>query len=149
MGHFSDDFDLSQFIDYHSMSNKLFCTFADQDTLDSTLLEIQNRYSILYNKLFVLFSKHQQEYAITYNVDLHNVAGFIPGTILVHRKKDTKTLYTINALNQLIRELNNGILDQNYKVDWNNYRNCILLTKGVELKKIPTQLYKVVEIVEG
>lgn len=141
-----NDFDLSQLLEYHNMSNKLFCTFADQDNLDTTLLEIQNRYSILYGKLFVLFSKHQQEYAITYNVDLNNVAGFLPGTILVHRKKETKTLYTINALNQLIRELNNGILDQNYKVDWNNYRNCILLTKGPDLRKVPTQLFKVVEI---
>jgi hypothetical protein len=142
-----DDFELSPFLLYGDMSNRLFCTFAKEDTLEEIVNQIQDRYSIIYNKLFVLYSKQQEEYAITYNVDLHNIIGLLPDTILVHRKKESKTLYTINALNQLIRELNNGYLDTNYKLDWNTYRNCILLTKGAELKKIPTQLYKIVETV--
>jgi hypothetical protein len=146
MSSYIDDFDTSQFLDFNNMGNKLFCTFATEQTLDTLLGDIQNRYSILYGKIFVLYSKQQQEYAITYNVDLHNVSGMIQGTILVHRKKDTKTLYTINALNQLIRELNDGILDENYAVNWENYRNCILLTKGSELRKIPTQLHRIVEV---
>jgi hypothetical protein len=40
-------------------------------------------------------------------------------TILLHRKKETNSLYTINALNTLIKSLNNGFLDKNYMVDWN------------------------------
>lgn len=142
-----DDFLESPFLLYDDMSNKLFCSFATEDNLEVLLEQIQSRYSILYNKIFVLYSKQQQEYAVTYNVDLHNTSGLLPGTILVHRKKDSKTLYTINALNQLIRELNDGHLDVNYKLNWNNYRNCILLTRGAELKKIPTQLHKIVEVV--
>jgi len=143
----TDDFNISPFLSYEDMSNKLFCTFAEEDTLDTTLGKIQERYSIVYSKLFVLYSKQQQEYAITYNVDLHNVSSLLPSTILVHRKKDSNTLYTINALNQLIRDLNQGVLDTNFKLNWSVYRNCILLTKGAELKKIPTQLYKIVEVV--
>lgn len=142
-----DDFLVSPLLVQGDMGNKLFCTFASEEEIQTTLDKIQSRYSILYNKIFVLYSKQQEEYAVTYNVDLHNVSGLLPGTILVHRKKDTKTLYTINALNQLIKELNNGVIDTNYKLNWNGYRNCILLTRGAELKKIPTQLYKIVEVV--
>jgi hypothetical protein len=65
---------------------------------------------------------------------------------LVHRKKESNTLYTINALNTLIKELNDGYLDPNYRVDWNDYRNCILLTRGNELKRINTRLHKIVEL---
>jgi hypothetical protein len=65
---------------------------------------------------------------------------------LVHRKKESNTLYTINALNTLIKELNNGYVDPSYKVDWNDYRNCILLTRGPELKRINTRLHKIIEL---
>lgn len=128
------------------MDNRLFCTFSTKETLEDTLKAIQERYTILYSKLFVLYCKTEDEFAITYNVDLGNISGFLPGTILVHRKKGTKTLYTINALNMLIKELNNGVLNEKFQVNWEDYRNCILLTKGPELRKLQTQLYRVVEL---
>lgn len=128
------------------MGNRLFCTFSNEENLDQVLLELQKKYTILYNKIFVLYCKSENEFAITYNVDLGNVSSFVPGSILVHRKKETKTLYTINALNSLIRSLNNGRLDPEYKIKWEDYRNCILLTKGPDLKKLSTQLYKIVEV---
>jgi hypothetical protein len=128
------------------MDNRLFCTFATEGNLDEVISELQKKYTILYNKIFVLYAKSENEFAITYNVDLGNVSSFIPGSILVHRKKETKTLYTINALNLLIKSLNNGNLDPNFKIKWEDYTNCILLTKGPELKKLSTQLYKIVEI---
>ena len=96
--------------------------------------------------MFVLYSKNEDEFAITYNVDLGNVSDFLPGAILVHRKKETKTLYTINALNLLIKELNNGVLNNKFQIKWEDYRNCILLTKGPELRRLNTQLYRIVEI---
>ena len=128
------------------MSNKLFCTFATEDTLDSVLELIQDKYKIIYNKIFVLYSKSQDEYICTYNVDFGNDGSFIDNTILVHRKKESNTLYTINALNTLIKELNNGQVDSNYRVNWKDYRNCILLTKGPELKRINTKLFRIIEL---
>jgi hypothetical protein len=94
----------------------------------------------------VLHAKSTDEYICTYNVDFANVANFIDNTILVHRKKESNTLYTINALNMLIKELNHGHLDPTYKVDWNDYRNCILLTRGNELKRINTRLHEIIEL---
>ena len=131
---------------YEDMSNKLFCTFSTEQGLDSLISEIQSRYKIIYNKIFILYSSNQDEYICTYNVDFGNISGFIPNTILVHRKKESNTLYTINALNLLIKELNGGVLDTSYKINWPDYRNCILLTKGNELKKVNTKLHKIVEL---
>ena len=128
------------------MNNKLFCTFSTEGDLEQNLSQIKDKYKIIYNKIFVLYSKSQDEYICTYNVDFGNVSAFLENTILVHRKKETNTLYTINALNTLIKQLNGGVLDTNYKVDWADYRNCVLLTKGPELKRINTKLFRIIEL---
>jgi hypothetical protein len=139
-------YDLEDLINASDMSNKLFCTFASEDTLENVLETIQTSYRIIYSKIFVLYSKDQDEYICTYNVDLGNVSNFISNTILVHRKKESNTLYTINSLNRLIESLNGGVLDINYKINWSDYQNCVLLTKGPELKRVNTKLYRIVEL---
>lgn len=128
------------------MSNKLFCTFSSLEDIDDIVSSLQSRYQVLYNKIFVLNCNESDSYLITYNVDLHNVNSFLPNTILVHRKKHTNTLYTINALNELILELNNGILDTSFPINWNSYKNCVLLTRDNELDIIRTKLHKIIEI---
>lgn len=140
------DYDIEQIFTSEDMSNKLFCTFSTESNLPDTLEDIQSRYKILYNKIFVLYAKDQEEYMCTYNVDFGNIGAFLDNTILVHRKKETNTLYTINALNTLIKSLNNGRLDTTYKVYWQDYRNSILLTKGPELKQVNTKLHKIIEL---
>jgi hypothetical protein len=143
--HNTFDYDIEQLSNYLDMSNKLFCTFSTEDALEETLRVIQERYKIIYNKIFILHAINQAEYIFTYNVDLGNV-NFLPNTILVHRKKESNTLYTINSLNRLIESLNGGVLDIQFKVDWTDYRNCILLTKGPELKKVDTKLFRIVDL---
>ena len=140
------DYDIDQIYLTEDMSNKLFCTFSTGEELEATLENIVQKYRIIYNKIFVLYSKSQDEYICTYNVDFGNVSNFIDNTILVHRKKEENTLYTINALNTLIKELNNGVLDTTFKINWTDYKNCILLTKGPELKRVNTKLFKIVEL---
>ena len=85
------DYDIDPIYYNEDMSNKLFCTFATEETLDSVLEEIQARYKIIYNKIFVLYSKSQDEYICTYNVDFGNIGQFLENTILVHRKKESNT----------------------------------------------------------
>ena len=96
--------------------------------------------------MFALYIKSNDEYVLTYNVDQGNVSEIPDNTILVHRKKETNTLYTINALNTLIKELNDGKLDTSYRVNWSDFRNCILLTKGPELRRINTKLFNIIEL---
>lgn len=128
------------------VNNKLFCTFVSEPDIDILVSSIANAYTIMYNKMFVLFIKSTGEYVITYNVEQGNVDMIPENTILVHRKKETNTLYTINALNTLIKALNGGVVDPKFKVDWQHYRNCILLTQGNELRQLNTKVYKIVEL---
>ena len=128
------------------LNNKLFCTFTDLDNLDGLLEEIKSKYTIIYNKLFVLEIVGKDEFVITYNVDQGNVHTIPDNTILVHRKKESNTLYTINALNELIKKLNGGVVDSSYQVDWQHYKNCILLTQHNELNQLNTKIYKIIEL---
>lgn len=145
---YQPEFDYDIGYDYKDlgMSNKLFCTFSTESNLEELLSTIQTKYKIIYNKIFVLYSKSQDEYICTYNVDQVNVTNFLDNTILVHRKKESNTLYTINSLNRLIESLNGGVLDVNYRVQWNDYQNCILLTKGAELKRVNTKLFRIIDL---
>jgi len=128
------------------LNNKLFCTFTSGEELDELVSELSTVYTIMYNKMFVLFVKSTNEYVITYNVDQGNVNSIPENTILVHRKKETNTLYTINALNELIKKLNDGVVDMAYRVNWPHYRNSILLTQHNELKQLNTKVFKIIEL---
>jgi hypothetical protein len=130
-----------------SLMNKLFCTFSSKDGLDDTLREINREYTILYKKIFVLASPESEEYMCTYNIELQGgQTKILPNTILLHRKKESNTLYTINALNTLIKKLNEGVLDTSFVINWNDYKNSILLTQGDDLKKLNTTIHKIVAV---
>jgi hypothetical protein len=96
--------------------------------------------------MFVLEIVGKDEYVVTYNVDQGNVQTIPENTILVHRKKESNTLYTINALNELIKKLNGGVVDTSYKIDWQHYRNCVLLTQHNDLNQLNTKIYKIIEV---
>jgi len=128
------------------MKNKLFCTFTTQDELERTLVEVKSSYDILYKKIFVLHIKSNDEFVCTYNVEPSSIEEILPNTILVHRKKESNTLYTINALNELIKMLNGGVVDIRYRVNWQHYRNTILLTQHNELKQLKTKIHQIIEL---
>ena len=128
------------------LNNKLFCTFTNLDSLDRLLEDITSKYTIMYNKMFVLEIIGKDEYVVTYNVDQGNINSIPDNTILVHRKKESNTLYTINALNELIKKLNNGVVDTSFQVDWQHYKNCILLTQHNDLNQLNTKIYKIIDL---
>ena len=63
-------------------------------------------------------------------------------TILVHRKKQSNSIYTINALNEVVKSKTGGHLDNSYMIDWEEFRNCILTTSNTGYKMIPTKVFK-------
>ena len=143
---YSGQYDFEQPENFIDLNNKLFCTFTPLEELDGLIEDLSSRYNIMYNKMFVLHVKSNDEYVVTYNVDQANVASIPDNTILVHRKKDSNTLYTINALNELIKKLNNGVVDTRYRVNWQHYRNTILLTQQNELKELKTKIHTIIEL---
>lgn len=138
---------MTEQLNIYDSLNKLFLCFSTPESLDETIDKISNRYSILYNKIFILESPGSSEFIITYNIDTGNIStGLLPNTILVHRKKESNTLYTINALNLLIKKLNSGVLDTSYKITWPDYKNSVLLTQGENLRQLETKIHKIVTV---
>ena len=130
------------------MNNRLYCTFATLDNFEEVANTIQSSYVILFDKIFVLESLDGEKIMLTYNVDLGNSSkdSMVDNTILVHRKKQTNTLYTINALNELIKSLNKGVLDKKFPIEWNNYRNCILLIQTDGFNRIDTKIKEIINL---
>lgn len=143
---YTGQYDFATPLNINDLNNKLFCTFTTLEDLDSLIENLTSKYKIMYNKMFVLHVKSNDEYVVTYNVEQGNVNSIPDNTILVHRKKDSNTLYTINALNEVIKGLNGGVVDPRFMIDWQHYRNCILLTQHNELKQLNTKIFKIIEL---
>ena len=139
-------YDFDTYIDTNMLNNKLFATFSGLDALDELIFNLSSTYNIMYNKMFILYVKSTDEYVVTYNIEQTNTSGIPQNTILVHRKKESNTLYTINALNDLIKKLNGGVVDPSFRVNWQHYKNCILLTNHNELKQLNTKVHKIIDL---
>ena len=131
------------------MNTQLLCTFTDIHNLNITIDLIIECNDIFYNKVYVLSNiDDPKQLMCTYNIPKSD--DFLDGvknTISLHRKKHSNTLYTINALNTLIRKLNNGVLDKTFSIDWDDYKNCILLFDSENsIQRINTKLYKIIDI---
>ena len=131
------------------MKTQLLATFTTKEDLDKTIQKIKNAYTIAFSKIYVLQNENQvNELICTYNVDLSKGADYndVKGTISLHRKKHSNTLYTINALNEVIANLNNGLIDSKFIVPWENFKNTLMVTNSDGLNKIPTRIYKIIKI---
>lgn len=131
------------------MKSKLLCTFTDMRFYEAELVSIQKYYDIIFGKIFILQDVNDLDsLMLTYNInqDKFNASNFYKNTISVHRKKDSNTLYTINSLNALIKKLNNGILDNNFVIDWDLYKNKILLVDGDSYREVSTRLYNIKKV---
>jgi hypothetical protein len=126
------------------MNTQLLCLFTIKEELDKSLEFVLNQYILTNPNVFVLENKtNEGELYITFNVQKGSSA--IPSdwkTILVHRKKQSNTIYTINALNEVVKSKTGGILDNSYMIDWDEFKNCIITTSSIGYKKIPTKVFK-------
>ena len=125
---------------------QLICLFTNEGTLDHTCSMIVKTYEVVYNRIFVLSIKQSEELVCSFNVEKEKQFKQLPGAMLVHRKKETNTLYTINSLNALIRRENNGIADSKYSVDWTKYSNSLLVTSNNDLKVLQTDVYQIIKV---
>ena len=131
------------------MRTQLLATFTTKTDLDKTIENIKGAYTIAFSKIYVLQNENNvNELICTYNVDLEAGADYndVKGTISLHRKKHSNTLYTINALNEVIANLNNGLVDSKFIVPWENFKNTLMVTNSDGLNKIPTRIYKIIKI---
>ena len=131
------------------MKTQLLCTFTTKQDLDEVVENITNSYTIIFSKIYVLQNEDNvSELICTYNVDIESNVDYnaVEGTISLHRKKHSNTLYTINALNECIKNLNNGVLDNKFIIPWENFKNMLMVTNSEGLNKINTRIYKIIKI---
>ena len=103
---------------------QLLCTFSNSKDFRQHVVEIKAFYDVYSDRIFAFSNAdNATELYLTYNViNMAKNGEKFPNTILIHRKKQTNTLYTLNAMNRLIEE-ENGKLDKSYIVNRQLYTN--------------------------
>jgi len=125
---------------------QLLCTFSIPTEYKLLLEQIKFFYKLSNNKIFVFNNeKNNNELYLTYNI-FYTESGLkkLPNTISIHRKKQTNTLYTLNAMNKLITEENNGVFDKSYQLNWEYYKNSLIITNDVSVKIISLKIFDVI-----
>ena len=117
------------------MKTQLLCTFAHRSDINIIAEYIQQTFQIPEQRIFVFENEwDSNKLYCTYNIEPTRTRAV--NTISIHRKKETNTLYTVNALNALIETVNNGILDKSYQIDWTRYQNSFILTDPEERYRV-------------
>lgn len=125
---------------------QLLCTFAKYNTFQNEVDALSEYYNILEKKVYVLQNTaNKDEIFLTYNAE-KNGSQFYTNTISVHRKKEFNIIYSINALNELIKEQNNGIVSNTFQINWEQYRNSFITAREGKIKVTPTRLMKIYSI---
>jgi len=124
----------------------LLASFVPHDKLDAAFEQISEMAGVSKSRIFVFKSPDLDDYVLTYNVQAEHAntkfSAIWPDTISIHRKKETNTLFSLNAMNELIKSENNGQLIQSYKIRWEEYRNCFLLFRNGQLAVLELELIK-------
>jgi len=123
------------------VKTQLLCTFAHKLDLNIVTDYIQINYIIPEKRIFVFYNEDDPDMLYcTYNIS--ETINRTKNTISIHRKKETNTLYTVNALNQVIRAVNNGVLDKTYQLDWMRYQNSFILTDDEDYRVVDLLFFK-------
>jgi hypothetical protein len=125
------------------MDSTLLCTFSHNTDINIIVDYIFKNYTLERGSVFLFQNQDDpDEMFCTYNVV--TVDHYADSTIMIHRKKESNTLYTINALNDIIRQYTGGVLDKNYKLDWSLYQNSMLLSVNQSVRIVPLELKSVI-----
>jgi len=117
------------------LRTQLLCTFAHKTNLDIVTEYIKQNFEIPEKRIFVFSNySNRKELYCTFNATDNGHRG--KNTISIHRKKETNTLYTVNALNEVIKDLNNGILDKTMIIPWEAFENSFILTEDDGYRRI-------------
>lgn len=128
-------------------NNKLMVSFVKEYKIKDFLDYIHR--NSLSDRIFVLKSLKQKNIFIcTYNIDTNiNMVDLIKvgatNTFKCMRNSETNTIYSLNALNSIIKA------NKNAKLEWNTYKNNVLLINSEKLNIMPTKLIKIILIKKG
>jgi len=126
----------------------LLASFGTKDQIDDIIKRITDAVTIPKHKIFIFKVTNclEEEYVFTYNIDSEHAnidySKIYPGTISIHRKKETNTLFTINAMNEVIKIKNRGYANHNFNLKWDEFENTLLVIKRGKLRVLRLQLIK-------
>lgn len=111
---------------------KLICSFVNKNNILSFIKQTDEEYTITNNRVDTYILEDKRDYLCVYEIE--QIKSRLPRrSMIIHKKATTDTLYTINAINVIIRDINNGVLDKSIEIPWENYRNSLLITNGKHL----------------
>jgi len=125
---------------------QLLCTFSSAKSYKTIIEEIKKFYNVSSGRFFVFANVNSPEdIYITYNIvnDSKEFPKFT-NTISIHRKKQTNTLYTLNAMNQIIKDENNGVFDKTFSVNWHLYQNSLIITGEPSIRILPIKVLEII-----
>jgi len=119
----------------------LLASFIFPERVEWFLSYLENKFDITKDKVFCYENiDDESKVIITFKLVIEegkrlNLKDLFPSAIPIHKKGNA--LYTINALNKLIdsKQIENiGNIDySSVKINWDEYQNKLILTKGKEL----------------
>jgi len=114
-----------------------------------TIQEIKGFYKVQDEGKFFVFSNtiNPKEVFITYNINTlyeNNSKTKFENTISIHRKKQTNTLYTLNAMNKIIEDENGGVFDNKFSINWSLYQNSLIITNEISIRIIPIKILDII-----
>jgi len=131
----------------------LLASFITTDDEEAIMAEVQFIADNLdlSNHFIFLFENGEtpSQKILTYNLNTSSRQGaYNPRlfTMRIHRKKHTNTLYTINGLNLAVAAQNDGKTGRHLKIDWETYRESLLLSVEGKLKVLPVRVKKIFKI---
>ena len=125
---------------------QLLCTFSSVKSYKTVIEEIKKFYNVSNGRFFVFSNVNSpEEIYITYNIvnDKKEFPKFT-NTISIHRKKQTNTLYTLNAMNQIIKDEHNGVFDKTFSVNWILYQNSLIITGDPSIRILPIKILEII-----
>ena len=126
------------------LDTQLLCTFSTEDLYKHDAHDIGMLHHVVGNRIYVLANEaNTSEVFLTYNIVVGDTIHRYPKTISVHRKKDFNVLYSINALNELVKSQNSGNISPSITIDWAKCRNSIIVVKDGSVVISPTKLKEI------
>ncbi len=127
---------------YQNQKNTIVMLIVKKQNLWKVIDQLQGKVN---SQKFMVLKGQDQSYQDFFFVvyETNQIYDNMKYTVM-HKKG--RCFYTINALNELVKELNNGILNKEFIIDWKQYQNKILfIGREKELIKMNTSVYKIIK----
>ena len=136
----------------------LLATFVKFHDITEAIKSIKAELALEDHQIFTLklvleaasVEEEEVKYVLTYNYHGGKERDKIEltqrwATIAIHRHQQTNTLYTINAINAIIRKDHSTLSINEYRtipIEWDKFQNCMLLTKDKQAKTYHTHIVR-------